>query len=200
MNGMISQKSNAVRRHITESPARCRRALGSFELKLTNAFGTHNGIIAIFIAFALTACGSNNAVTSSTPWCVSNLTPGEHIRMSPDICSSIRSVSPPLSSMPPSDFCVECTPRCGAIKYPFNGDEYYTDADLPAGACANEGEKCDMDATAPLFSCNGIVHGCALNTYRCTCANGKWSCGMTSQGAGACGRCEDSGITDAGGD
>jgi hypothetical protein len=87
---------------------------------------------------------------------------------------------------------------CGATKYLFGGnEEYYTDTDLPAGACTNEGEKCDMAATAPLVNCGGVLHGSAVNAYRCACAAGKWSCAMTSQGSGVY-ICDDAGVVDAG--
>jgi hypothetical protein len=150
------------------------------------------GVAALVILSALTACGD-----SADPWCAASSTPGEKIRKSPDRCSSTKSVSPPFSSEMHSDFCVECTPRCGASKYVFNGDEYYTDTDLPAGACSEEGEQCEMGAIAPLAKCDGVVVGCALNEYRCTCSHGEWKCVMTSQGAGAC-SCEDGGAVDAG--
>src|SRR5262245_36942062 len=151
------------------------------------------GVVALAILSTLTACESSDA----DPWCTTSFTPGEKIRSSPDRCSSARSVSPPLSPEMHSDFCVQCTPRCGATKFLFNGDEYYTDTDLPAGACSNDGEKCEMEATAPLSKCDGVVVGCALNEYRCTCSHGKWKCVMTSQGGGAC-SCEDGGAVDAG--
>ena len=150
----------------------------------------------LVVVSSLVACGTDKTAASSAAWCVDSFTPGDKVRSSPDACSSARSVSPPLSSMRPTDFCVGCTVRCGATKYPFGGGEYYTDTDLPAGACTNEGEKCDMTATAPLSECNGVVRGCAVNGYRCTCAGGEWMCAMTSQSAGTCGPCEDADLVD----
>jgi hypothetical protein len=154
------------------------------------------GSAVLVVLSALTACGSADR------WCTKSLTPGEKMRTSPDTCTSARSVPLPLDSRTQSDHCVECTPRCGARQYPFGGEfspeQFYTDTDLPAGACINYGEQCEMAATAPLSKCNGVVVGCAVNEYRCTCSLGEWRCVMTSQGGGAC-ACEDAGILDAGG-
>jgi hypothetical protein len=135
------------------------------------------------------ACGSDES-SADTPWCVDDVAVGHEIRTAPDACNSTRSVTPPTSEVTVSDFCVQCTPRCGATKYLFNAEEYYTDTDLPAGHCNHEGEKCDMSATAPLSECNGVTRGCAVNVYRCTCNDGKWSCVMTAQGGGVCDVCD----------
>ena len=136
------------------------------------------------LVWILAACDADKG---DSAWCKESFTPGEETRISPDPCSPDRSPPPPLSADLVTDFCVECTPRCGATKYLFSGDEeYYTDTDLPAGACTHEGEKCDMAATAPLAECGGVVSGCAVNTYRCSCIDGRWDCVMTSQGAGVC--------------
>lgn len=54
-----------------------------------------------------------------------------------------------------------------------------------------------MAATATLSNCGGVIHGCDVNAYRCTCSNGEWTCVMTSQGGGACELCVDGGA-DAG--
>jgi len=157
------------------------------------------GSIILVVLLAVTACASADP---SDSWCVESLPNGEKIGTSPDPCSSARSVPPSLSSVTQGGFCIECTPRCGAIEYPlgseFSDEKYFTDTDLPAGACIYEGEKCDMAATAPLSNCNGPVVGCALNAYRCTCTHGEWRCVMTSQGGGMC-VCYDAGVLDASG-
>jgi hypothetical protein len=38
---------------------------------------------------------------------------------------------------------------------------------------------------------NGVVVGCALSAFRCTCSSGGWSCEYTAQGAGACPPCPE---------
>lgn len=148
----------------------------------------------LLIALVLVACGDDEY--DGGPWCEQRFVPGERERLSTDECSPERSTPLPLNEAESHDICVECTPRCGATKYSFSGDEYYTDTDLPAGSCSHEGEKCDMAATAPLAECEGVVVGCALNVYRCMCDNGEWICTMTSQGGGAC-ACDDGENPDA---
>lgn len=143
------------------------------------------------------ACGTDSAATSDPVWCESNRMFPAKVRTSPDACTTAKSEPPPVKSDEVvNDSCVQCTPRCGATKYGTATDEYYTDTDLPAGTCSHEGEKCDMTATAPLSHCGGVVHGCAVNEYRCSCTGGKWACLMTSPGSGAC-FCEDGGTVDA---
>lgn len=142
------------------------------------------------------ACGGDTAATPDTVWCESNPELPAKVRQSPDACTTGKSEPPPVSAETDSERCVQCTPRCGATKYLYLAEEYYTDTDLPVGSCSTEGETCDMAATAPLSHCSEVVHGCAVNGYRCTCTGGKWACLMISQGSGAC-VCDDAGAGDA---
>ena len=139
------------------------------------------------------ACQSGVGGDESS-WCSGGSTAGQPVRRSPDSCTTEKSAPPPHSSTTSSNSCVQCTPRCGATKVSFaGGNVYYTDTDLPSGACSTDGELCDMAGTAPLRTCHGQTFGCAVNVYRCTCSGGKWGCVMTSQGGGTCGACIEDG-------
>jgi hypothetical protein len=84
----------------------------------------------------------------------------------------------------------ECVPRCGAgQKYQGVGVSSYGIESLPSGSCSNDGEACTM-AAGTTQTCPGrATQSCNLSAFECSCANGTWSCVMTSQGAGICTPC-----------
>ena len=84
----------------------------------------------------------------------------------------------------------DCTPRSGAGAGPF-----YTFAELPSGACTAAND-CRIGIYGP---CGGDPNyvGYPYDSYRCTCANARWSCALEVQGAGVCANGGDGGADGA---
>jgi hypothetical protein len=74
-----------------------------------------------------------------------------------------------------------CAPRCGSTTR-FADNFYATDA-LPAGDCCDDAPTCVMAAH---HICPCPTNRGAVNGYRCSCLNGKWSCAIISHGASTC--------------
>jgi len=144
---------------------------------------------------------SDGGGSGADEWCRPAPRPGPTgtpVQQSPSPCTVASSIPPAIGTSSVSGVCNECTPRCDAEKVPYmGGGAFYTFYDLPTGGCETEGEICDMAGSA-VQTCNGDTHGCGINSYRCTCTSGQWSCVMLSPGGGICGPCSQS--TDAGAD
>ena len=73
---------------------------------------------------------------------------------------------------------VECTPQ-----KPEPGP-YYTFSALPSGACDTTTD-CRLQVYGPCYGNPNYV-GYPYNAYRCTCANGTWSCFVEFAGLSIC--------------
>ncbi len=111
---------------------------------------------------------------------------------------------PPLTAEPPygtwstESVLPRCVPRCGEQRQPGALAELrYAVSALPSGACAHDGELCEMAAgsvtTCPEFGSKI----CDLSDFECRCANGSWQCITRAQGEGNCPCQVDAGQADA---
>jgi len=80
-----------------------------------------------------------------------------------------------------------CPLKCGAT---VGSSADYSEADLPAGSCDGSLSHCTVQAgVLPTYpdGCAATSGAyCAINVYRCDCADGSWRCFVAQQGGGNC--------------
>lgn len=88
---------------------------------------------------------------------------------------------PPPATFPIPERRPECPPRCGAKRLPVGR---YSLADIPSGACEEEGVVCGMIGQ---MLCAGGAYAAGRSVV-CKCDRGEWNCG--SGGIPLAGGCE----------